>query len=236
MSFRPFRLAARLPRLLSRAALGLLALISLYLLAALTLGLLPVNRDWRQSDAGIPVFLDSNGVHAGLLLPRSGPGMNWDETFPPGHPRAGPNLDKLPYVGIGWGSRSFFLETRDWSDLTPGKALYALSGLDGAVLHVEYLPMPREGAATRRLMLAPEQYRRLAGFIQASVARDAIGKALWMQGYHYHDQDAFYLANGRYSPLTTCNQWVRDALAASGVRTAWWSPFDHALFWQLKDR
>ncbi|WON81852.1 hypothetical protein [Chromobacterium haemolyticum] len=90
MSFRPFRLAARLPRLLSRAALGLLALISLYLLAALTLGLLPVNRDWRQSDAGIPVFLDSNGVHAGLLLPRSGPGMNWDETFPQGIRAPGP--------------------------------------------------------------------------------------------------------------------------------------------------
>ena len=229
-------LPPRRPRRFRRALLCLLALPLLYLLAALGFGLLPANRDWRAPAAGVPVYLDSNGVHAGLLLPRLATGMDWDAEFSPLHPQTRPNLDKLPYVGIGWGSRSFFLETQNWSDLTPGKALYALSGLDGAVLHVEYLPSPREGAATRRLLLTPEQYRRLTAFIRAAIARDDAGQAVWMRGYHYHEQDAFYLAKGRYSPLTTCNQWVRDALAASGVRTAWWSPFDHALFWQLKDR
>ena len=51
--------------------LCLLALPLLYLLTALVLGLLPANRDWRAPAAGIPVYLDSNGVHAGLLLPRA---------------------------------------------------------------------------------------------------------------------------------------------------------------------
>ncbi|MCD5361332.1 TIGR02117 family protein [Chromobacterium aquaticum] len=232
-------LPPRRPRLFRRALrclLCLLALPLLYLLTALVLGLLPANRDWRAPAAGIPVYLDSNGVHAGLLLPRRAAGMDWDNEFSPQHPRLRPNLDKQPYVGIGWGSRSFFLDTQNWSDLTPGNALYALSGLDGTVLHVEYLPPPRENAATRRILLTPEQYRRLTGYIRSAIARDGAGQAVWMQGYHYHEQDAFYLANGRYSPLTTCNQWVRNALDASGVRTAWWSPFDRALFWQLKDR
>ncbi|SCK10657.1 TIGR02117 family protein [Vogesella sp. LIG4] len=230
-------LPSRWWRLCRRVLLCLLALPLLYLLAALGFGLLPANRDWRQAVSGIPVYLDSNGVHAGLLLPRRAAGMDWDAEFSPLHLQSRPALDKQPYVGIGWGSRSFFLETQNWSDLTPGRALYALSGLDGTVLHVEYQPPPpRDGAATRRLLLTPEQYQRLTAFIRAAIARDAAGQAVWMRGYHYHEQDAFYLANGHYSPFTTCNQWVRDALAASGVRTAWWSPFDRALFWQLKDR
>ena len=66
-------LPPRRPRLFRRARrclLCLLALPLLYLLTALVLGLLPANRDWRAPAAGIPVYLDSNGVHTGLLLPR----------------------------------------------------------------------------------------------------------------------------------------------------------------------
>ena len=59
------------------------------------------------------------------------------------------------------------------------------------MLHVEYLPPPRENAATRRILLTPEQYRRLTGYIRAAIARDGAGQAVWMQGYHYHEQDAF---------------------------------------------
>ena len=44
----------------------------------------------------------------------------------------------------------------------------------------------------------------------------------------YGDNDAFYEAIPRYTFWYTCNEWTRRALAAAGVRTAIWAPFDTA--------
>lgn len=217
-------------RLLARALLGFLVLIAGYLAAALVLGLLPNQRDYAPPASGVPVYLDSNGVHISLVMPVSAAGVDWRARFPVQHIARPDRFGASPYVAVGWGSRTFFLETQHWSDLTPGKALAALAH-DEAVLHVEYQPQPTVGKDTRRLLLSPEQYHRLAAYIESSVQQTPAGQAQWLSAYRYDANDAFYAAQGHYSPLTTCNQWVRDALAAAGVRTALWSPFAQALFW-----
>ncbi|MEN3809943.1 TIGR02117 family protein [Chromobacterium piscinae] len=216
-----------------RALLAIPALIACYLLAALALGLLPSNRDWRPPSSGIPIYLDSNGVHTSLILPVRSDAMDWSIAFPPQQVRRPERFSQVPYISIGWGSKVFFLSIQNWADLSPGKALAALA-FDQSVLHVEYLPQPREGQDTRRILLSPEQYRRLADFIRRSTPVDANGQARQEKGYHYGDNDAFYAAHGRYNPIITCNQWTRDALASAGVRTALWSPFVQPLFWQLE--
>ncbi|OVE46105.1 TIGR02117 family protein [Chromobacterium violaceum] len=220
-------------RLILRSLLAIPALVACHLLAALALGLLPSNRDWRPPSSGIPIYLDSNGVHTSLIMPVKSDAMDWTTAFPPEHIRRTDRYAHSPYISIGWGSKVFFLTIQNWEDLSVGKALAALA-FDQSVLHVEYLPQPKEGKDTRRILVSPEQYRRLVDFIRASAPLDARGRAAQEPGYHYYDNDAFYAAHGRYNPIVTCNQWTRDALAAIGVRTALWSPFVQPLFWQLE--
>lgn len=220
-------------RLILRLLLAIPALLICYLLAALALGLLPSNRGWAPPANGIPIYLDSNGVHTSVIMPVKTDAQDWTAAFPPEHIRRPDLYARAPYISIGWGSKVFFLTIQNWEDLSAGKAFAALA-FDQSVLHVEYLPQPKEGKDTRRILISPEQYRRLADFIRQSAPLDARGRALQETGRHYGDNDAFYAAHGRYNPIVTCNQWTRDALAEAGVRTALWSPFVQPLFWQLE--
>ncbi|WP_047249458.1 TIGR02117 family protein [Chromobacterium subtsugae] len=222
-----------LRRLAIRALAGLLALPAAYLLAALLAGLLPVNKGWQAPADGIAVYLqDSNGVHTSLALPVQTPQQHWNALFSPRQTQRPELSAAQPYLAIGWGSRTFFLRTRSWADLTAGNAIAALAS-DASVLHVEYLPKPAEDADTRKILLTPGQYAKLAAFIRQSAAAGADSKPLWLANERYDGNDAFYQAHGRYTPFVTCNQWTRNALAAAGVRTALWSPFTRPLFWRL---
>ncbi len=229
------RLFRLLSRTLFRLTLPVFGMVLLYACMAVVLGLLPGNRSWKSPTDGITVWLTTNGVHAALILPRQNRQMDWTPIFAPAHTRTGkldPNWDT---VSFGWGDRKFFLETPTWADLSASTAIYALSGLDHAVMHVDYDAAPPDDPDTIALKLSPEAYARLVAYIRGSLQTDTHGQPEWIEGHSYGRSDAFYEARGRYSLLHTCNQWVRDALAAAGTRVPLWSPFDKALFWQLRE-
>jgi len=206
----------------------------LYLAAAIVLGVIPVNRGWRHADDGVTVWLTTNGVHAGLAMPARHAMMDWTALFPPVH-NAHPNDAHIDdYVTVGWGDRAFFLDVPQWRDLKVSTALSAILGRDAAAMHVEYGPEPARDTTAIRITVTPEAYARLVAYMRRSVTIDDRGSAVWIPGRHYDANDAFYEAGGRYSLFVTCNQWTRDALAESGVRVPVWSPFDKALFWQLR--
>ncbi|UPG89233.1 TIGR02117 family protein [Luteibacter aegosomaticola] len=211
------------------------ALPVLYLVAAFVFGLVPVNRQWQPASGGegVTVWLTTNGVHAGFALPVQDAAMDWTALFPLEHARSPRPLRPTDVVYLGWGDRTFLLNVPTWSDLKASTAVYALSGLDGTAMHVAYGAPPMEGPQARRLVLTREAYQRLVAYIRASTAVDDHGHARWIPGHAYSDDDAFYEGTGHYSLFITCNQWTRNALSASGVRTAAWSPFDKPLFYQL---
>jgi uncharacterized protein (TIGR02117 family) len=208
----------------------------LYFVAVVILGLIPLNRNWQPANDGVAVWLTTNGVHAGLSMPARHPLMDWTTLFPPVHNAQRNAADADGYVTVGWGDRTFFLDVPRWRDLRTSAALNAITGRDATAMHVEYGPSPARDATAIRLTIAPEAYARLVAYIRRSVAVDVTGAAVWIPGHHYDVNDAFYEAKGRYSLFVTCNQWTRDALEASGVRVPVWSPFDKALFWQLRDQ
>ncbi len=124
------------------------------------------------------------------------------------------------------------LTTPTWSDLRPGTAFIALTGLGQGAMHVEYVDSPLAYDA-RRVRISAEQYGRLVAYVQASFVRDADGAVRRIDAPGYFDTDAFYEAVPTYTFWYTCNEWTRRALAAAGVRTAWWAPFDIAVMRQL---
>ena len=224
----------RLTLLAAAVALPLLA----YLLLAMLLGLLPVNRDWVPTppgEGGITVFLRTNGVHAELVLPAAAP-HDWRAELPPAEVVDAVRLSALPslaWIAFGWGDREFFIRTRTWRDLRAATAASALLGLGPAAMHVEYLVRPQDYRALR-IELSPAQYARLVDGLRAGFVRDANGRPRRIDDPGYFDTDAFYEGTGRYTLWLTSNEWIRRVLAGAGVRTAAWAPFDVALFWHLR--
>jgi uncharacterized protein (TIGR02117 family) len=209
-----------------------------YLLLAMLLGLLPVNRDWVPTPpgaGGITVFLRTNGVHAELVLPAAAP-YDWRVELPPAEVVDAARLaapPSLAWIAFGWGDREFFVRTRTWRDLRPATAASALLGLGPAAMHVEYLARPQDYRA-RRIELSNVQYARLVEILRAGFVRDAGGRPRRIDDPGYFDTDAFYEGTGRYTLWLTSNEWIRRVLAGAGVRTAAWAPFDVALFWHLR--
>ncbi len=208
--------AWRLMRITGQAVLGLTLAIGAYATAGLIGGAIPVHANWRPPARGIPIWIESNGVHVGLILPKTAAGMDLS-AFAPAADLRDPRYAAYDHVAIGWGEKDFYLGTPHWADVRLRTIMAAAIGSEATLLHVEHVPGPIDGA--QRIMLRTDEYRRLATFVQATFKRD--GRIF--QGYD--NNDVFYPARGRYSALRTCNSWVGDALRHAGVRIGRWTPF-----------
>ncbi|MDQ3077985.1 MAG: DUF2459 domain-containing protein, partial [Pseudomonadota bacterium] len=125
--------------LAKRIALGLLAIPALYLLAALIGGVASVNRDWREPDTGVTIYLADNGVHADLILPAVAGGLDWRPLLPATDFAAVPA--DANWIAFGAGERRVYLDTPTWADITPRTIWAALTGGE-RVMHVEWTSDP----------------------------------------------------------------------------------------------
>jgi uncharacterized protein (TIGR02117 family) len=206
----------------------MLLLPLLYAGATLVFGLLPVNRDFREADQGVDIYVRANAVHTDLLLPIRSSTRDWRGLLKV------PGIGQAEYISVGWGDRAFYLETKTWADLHAGNAVRALFGIDSTVLHIEAEAKPRESTEVVRIRIAPEQLERLVTQIDASLMHDAQGLPLLIVGAHYYNNDSFFEAQGHYSMFVTCNEWVRTVLSGAGIRTAWWAPLAAAVHYQAQ--
>ena len=215
-----------------RVLAGLITIPLLYFAAALLLGLIPANAAWRQAESGIAIFVRTNGVHTWILMPKTNAYMDW-RPFIPGWDVRDPRWDAANYAAFGYGEREVYLNTPTWADLTPSDALRAALGGGEPLVHVEHVHEPRVDEYTRRLVLRPDEYRRLVAFVRARFRLDPGGRTIPVTGRGYRDNDIFYLSNGGYSAVLTCNEWTGRALRTAGVRTGLWTPLEQSIMWRL---
>lgn len=215
------RHSASLP-LLFRWCARIVALIALalggYAAAGLVGGAMPANAAWRPADSGVVVFVESNGVHVSLVVPKVAAGIDWRPLMS-GADLGDPRYAGYDHLAIGWGERTFYLETPTWADVRLRTILAAARGSDATLMHVEHVPAPHTADDVRAIVLRPEEYRRLARAIGSSFA----GKRAVARGYGAND--AFYPARGHYSAVRTCNAWAGEMLRRAGVRVGRWTPF-----------
>jgi uncharacterized protein (TIGR02117 family) len=209
-------------RLVGAVFAGLIGILLAYATAGMVGGALPSNRAWTEPESGIRIYVESNGVHTGIVLPQVGGGEDWRDLLRPEDLRD-PRYARYSHVSIGWGDRTFYLETPTWADVKPLTILAAAAGSERTVMHVDHVPEPRVDADVRSILLRPEEYRRLAAFIRASFRSENGQRPVHQFGYGPYD--AFYDARGRYSAVQTCNAWTGDALRHAGVRVGAWTPF-----------
>ena len=212
---------------------GILLFIIAYFLLAFVLGVLPVNARFLPSEAGVQIYVLSNGVHTDIVVPTVTEEIDWRESIEPATFAA--DIRQARYLGIGWGDKGFYLETPTWAELKPSVAFRAAFLPSPTAMHVTYhLQPPMVDDKCHPIRISREQYRRLIVYIQQSFQRQS-GAPILISGAGYGTTDNFYEAIGKYNMIKTCNMWVVKGLKEIGVRTAVWSPFDKAIFFQLRN-
>lgn len=209
----------KIGRWLVSGAAALAGALYLYLVAGAIGGAIPVNRAWAPPKQGITIWVESNGIHTGIIVPKVAAGVDWRPLLRPQH-LADPRFARWSHASFGWGERAFYLETPTWADVRPATVAAAALGSDRTLVHVDHVPPPRRtGPDVRAIVLRPAEYRRLAAYLRASFADRPTPER------GYYKRDAFYTARGQYSAVHTCNAWTGRALAAAGVKVGWWTPF-----------
>ena len=179
---------------------------------------IPRNAEWIEPVNGVEIMVETNGVHTAIVMPLVNAQKDWRDDFPAAD-LAAPDRG-YTHVSVSWGEREVFLDTPEWSDLSPLAAIRAATGGDG-LLHVAHYVRPAPGETARILTIRPDEYARLVETIERQV-QPAPDRQVFPG---YEDWDVFYDAPGTYHLGKTCNQWTSDALAEAGVRTGWWTPF-----------
>ena len=212
---------------------GLIGIIALYLIIALTLSHIPVNSHFKETPNGIEIFVRSNGVHTNFILPAWSEVVNWTAYLPYNHFEAVDSSFK--YISFGWGDKGFYINTPTWADLTFSTAFKAIFFLGNGAMHVNYhRNKPIEGNLCKRLMISEMEYLKLTNYIKGSFKTDNSGKFIPIKHPGYSQYDCFYEAYGTFSFLKTCNVWVGKGLKKAGVKIGFWTPFDFSVLNSLK--
>jgi len=219
--------------IVGKILLGIVIFFGGYFLFAFLLGILPVNSRFLPADEGVKIFVLSNGVHTDIVVPTVTEEIDWRQAIDPAvFPT---DVRQAPYVGIGWGDKGFYLETPTWAELKPSVAFRAAFIPSPTAMHVTYhLKTPQANEKCHPIRISWRQYRQLTSYIQDSFERRD-GAPMLISGKGYGLTDNFYEALGSYNMVKTCNMWVACGLQEIGVRTAVWSPFDKAIFYQLRN-
>lgn len=198
-----------------------------YVSAAVIGGAIPANRSWHEAESGIAIFVRTNGVHSWVMVPTVSPEMDWRPILKAEHLRDPAHAGD--YLAIGWGNREFYLNTPTWSDLTVSRAVGALFFNGPSLMHVDHEPAPQIDAWHKRILLRPDEYRRLVAFIRKGFATTPQGAVIPLKDRGYDRSDVFYEANGGYNLFVTCNSWTGAALRAAGVRIGVWTPLEQGV-------
>lgn len=207
-------------------AFGLSLLV--LLLALGTLVPRPLNPRAEASLGGetAEILLLANPIHTDIALPVDDEvRAAFADLVPGGLPLDMPGVD---YLIIGWGGRSFYIETPTWGDIRPLPVFRALT-VDRSVLHASVAgPLDLQHPSVRRIAITEERRRRMITEIRGSFLRED-GMPIAVPGAAYGLDDAFFEARGAFNALVGCNTWTAAMLRSAGIRTGWWTPLPQLL-------
>ena len=220
---RPLAMAAKKPALtvLRKMAAWVFLICGLYFAAALLGGIIGVNKDWREPRQGVEIFIETNGFHTAIIVPKRNRIHDWS-AFLPASDLADPAYAG-PYLSFSWGHRQFYLETETWGDISAATVASVLIGSDETLVHIYHQRRPQDGDIARKLIISDAQYEKLVALLEEKFAFNADGsRPEPVPGYGVND--IFYISNGRYTLINTCNTWTGETLAEIGVRVGAWTP------------
>lgn len=218
----------KIMRVVRRAGLlGILLLIGVALLgAAGTFIPYPAAAVVENGQRNQRILVVSNTLHTDIAIPlneetRMTLGFLGNTGLPLAHPDA-------QWLLIGWGGRSFYMETPNLADIKPGPTFRALT-LDRSVMHVDvFADIVQDDPSVTALDISAAGYTNLLWTISESFVRDG-GAVVPIDGYAFGSTDRFYEAEGGFNALLGCNVWTSRMLRSAGVTTGLWNPLPSSL-------
>ena len=212
---------------------GIIGLVLLYVILAVTIPLIPVQKKTTTEIAEIPIYIYTNGVHTDIVLPIKNNQIDWSNKILFDNTLS--KSSDFKYVGIGWGDKGFYLDTPTWAELKVSTAFYAAFWLGDSAMHCTFYKTMKEGEDCKKMLLTRSQYADLIKFVDSKFDKNSAGQNILIPtNAVYSNDDAFYEAKGSYSFLYTCNTWTNDALKAAGQKAALWTPTDFGIFQHYK--
>jgi uncharacterized protein (TIGR02117 family) len=193
--------------------------IGCYFATTLVGSLVPANSGWREPNEGIPIFVETNGVHVSLILPKEAAGEDLSDLIRPEH-LANPDLYGTHFM-IGWGHGAVYRNAQTWGDVRSGDIGSAIIGSDDTTLHVYHLVNPQPSSIRKSFRVNASQYRVIVAEVRASF-RLKVGHSKAYPAYG--PNNLFYDSVGRYSAINTCNEWTGRVLRKAGVKVGVWTP------------
>lgn len=216
---------------IAKLLLYVVLFLSVYVLMALLLPFIPVNKDKDYTSPNdLTVYIMSNGVHTDIVVPVKTVWMDWTRYIR--YTDTDLKDTTYPYVGIGWGDKGFYLQTPTWADLKFATAFKAMTGLSSSAIHATFYKNIVPDSSTVAIHISKEDYKDLTKFITKRFDLDDKGNTIHIRSVNdgYGDMDAFYEARGSYNLFYTCNTWSNNALKAAHQKAALWTLLDKGIF------
>ncbi|MFQ6546413.1 TIGR02117 family protein [Aestuariibius sp. 2305UL40-4] len=212
---------------LRRALLGFLAVPLLWLLAAIPGAVIPgAKAPVAPAPQDRQIYVATGLIHNDIILPATpeirrrfafaeaaGVPVGWDE---------------VNWIVVGWGARDFYTKTRFWNDLALGPTLKGIVGDEG-ILRVDVAGTLETTPQLRPLAVSDEQLDRLLDAVLADFAQGPDGQPIAHPVRGFTPFDRFFLAEGQFNALFTCNSWVGARLRDAGLPLGAWTPTPYAL-------
>jgi uncharacterized protein (TIGR02117 family) len=172
----------------------------------------------------IDVAIADHGMHAGLIIGMPDIDRMSLELEDPALIALHTRFAAYKWLEIGWGDEQFYRFAPALSDVTVMMALNALSGWNGrSVLHV--VGLDHDAATTFRhsdvqaIRLSRAGFHNLMKGLAATFAIDAYAQPIEL-GKGLYGPSLFYRAQGHYSLVHTCNNWLGGLLASAGMKVS----------------
>ena len=189
--------------------------------AAWVSGLLPLGGKSASVPPARPAaFLCEAAFHTDIALPLDGEVINWRKELRGYLPEY---LPRDTFLLFGWGDSVFFTEVLHPEDLTAGRALSALAGMNPVAMRIVPVYGSDVHAVCEPLPGGQDAKATLIHEILRSLRRNAEGDFVEIETPVFGE--LLLSAHGRYSPFTTCNQWTANALGKAGLPRAVFAPF-----------
>ena len=197
-----------------------------------TFGPRPLIKSAMSGQPGRTIYFLTNAIHTDIVI-RLDDDTRRRFAFlgQGGLPMDNPNAE---WLIVGWGGRSFYIETRTWADLKAVPVLRAFTA-DNSVMHVEVAgALDTDDPSLLAFSVNDADFADLVEDVLETFTKDPLGNPVLIRNAAYGEYDNFYEANGWFNALVGCNTWAARMARVAGLRTGIWNPLPQSLRLSLR--